>query len=143
MAATEETSDFRKRRRRIHRKCRNGKSIDCPNYDDAKLQSSKSGEREEEQARSSCICFSFCDFLLPLQLQESHSSVAGPLSSFYRLCRAALLRVSEEWPMGHGSLPPHIRAVSVSQYPIPAHRPGVSSPLRVTARSCQSCSNVQ
>ena len=38
--------------------------------------------------------------------------------------------------MGHGSLPPHIRAVSVSQYPIPAHRPGVSSPLRVTARSC-------
>jgi hypothetical protein len=25
--------------------------------------------------------------------------------------------------------------------PIPAHRPGVSSPLRVTARSCQSCMN--
>ena len=46
--------------------------------------------------------------------------VAGPQSLFCRFCRAALLRVSEEWPAGHRSLPPHIRAISVSQYPIPA-----------------------
>ena len=98
----------------------------------ARKAESETRSKREAQANANSSGISVASSVL-----KGHASGVGPWSLFRRFSRAALLRVSE-WPLvGHHSLPPHTRAVSVrsvptagsravGQFPSPGHGPELS-----------------
>ena len=136
MAATEETSDFRRRRRRIHRN-----NVEMKINRLSKIQQCQTSEarKSKREAMSKCEARANANSGISVasSVLKGRASGVGPYSQFCRFRRSALLRISARRLMGRRSLPPHTRVVRVrsvptagsragSQFPSPGHGPGLS-----------------